>query len=222
MSNKDTTEFMKRGYTNPDGMATDDMVFRAMDKAGRPMSVAQLHSLPELAELSEQTIRRSINRLMKTNAIQLAGNDGPRKFYAPLGTDMRAMGNPNPKVIPYAGELMSVVDFLKLMLDSETDPFKPDVNLDIFEAEFLHWLRRRFITPVITAGDLGYTEQIARTRANVTKIAVELERIASVIDAWSKAPIWFEQYRDQIAFQNREAMKENAELYQLAWDYVKS
>lgn len=222
MSENTPKEFMRRGYSNPDGMSTDSLVFRVMSRAGEPVSIQTLHKSEELRGFSEQTIRRSINRLMKIRSVQLAGNDGPTKFYAPLGTDMRAMNSPNPKVIPYAGGLITVEEFLTLMLDMDVDPFKPNLKKEIFEIEFLHWLRKRFVYSVITAGDSGYDEQLKNIQVQLSKVHRELDRIVGIIGAWTEAPIWYDQYRDQIAFQTREVQKENPDLIQLAHDYIQS
>lgn len=221
----DRREMMKRGYSNPEGMSTDSIVFRILDELSHPMSIKEINAHPAAYDLTEQTIRRSINRMMSQKIVQLAGNSGPTKLYARIGTDMRALNTSNPKVIPFAGTMVSVKEFLTLMTDQELDPFKSSLAKEVLDADMVAWIRKRFLFTVITAGDSGFDEQLQNTLANLTKVHQEMDRITSTIRAWIDSSIWYAQYRDLIAAQIREMMKEgeeSAELYKLAYAYIQS
>jgi hypothetical protein len=130
--------------------------------------------------------------------------------------------NPNSKLVPFNGAHMNVEDFLRLMVDPNVDPFKPRVKLDIWEADFIHWLRRRFMFPIMTAGDSGFDQQLHNTRESLIKIRAEAERFVATLDQFIESPVWYDHYRDSLALERRNVEKTNPELVKLVMDYMQN
>lgn len=203
----------------PSKTENDAIVFKIVSQSPIPLSVTSIQK--HMPHIVERSIRRCIDRLVMEGFLIVAGKDGKTKLY----TARNAMFVPEEQsdsLVPFNGTMMSVGDFIELMVDPEFDPFKPDVKLEVYDPDFIVWLRKRFLYPVITAGDSGYNEQLMRQRENLMKIRTEIERMLKNLDGFINSGMWYDHYRDRIAFQRRQVEKENADLIALAQGWLQN
>lgn len=197
----------------------DALVFKAVNNSPTPLTVTAIQR--HLPHVVERTIRRCLDRLIKKGFVYVAGKDGNATLYTSKNSMFVPEGQTDD-LIPFNGAMLDVGAFIEMMVDPEFDPFKPNVKLDIFDPDFIVWLRKRFLYPVITAGDSGYNDQLIRQRENLMKVRAEMERFMKNLDGFINSAMWYDHYRDRIAFRRRQVEKENPDLIALAQGWLQN
>lgn len=169
--------------------------------------------------LGERTVRRALMDLEAKGFIRVYGRANNAVLYGKLSAAF-ADTDQNEKLIPYAGTLKSVGEYLELFADPEATPLVRKVNLLSRKAE--HDIRKRMTYAVLMAGEPGVADQISRTQGDLTLLLNEVEFLYKVLQGFVNSPIWFEQYRDRMAYAIRDMQKKNPELFKLAVDYIQS
>lgn len=169
--------------------------------------------------LGERTVRRALLALEAKGFLKVYGRQNNAIIYGKL-TASFAQASANEELIPYAGGLQSVGDYLRLFADPDAKPLARKVNLLSPKAETD--IRKRMTYAVLMAGEPGVSEQIKKTQDDLTLLLQEIEFIHNVLRGFVNSPIWFEQYRDRMAYAIREVQKEDPELFKLAVDYIQS
>ena len=205
----------KREYTSAEN---DGRAYKSLQKLNRPASITDIWR--EMPDVAERTVRRSVQRLQRTGHVVPTGKDGATILYGVK--DAQFANTTEQRMIPFAGQQYSIEDFLALMVNPSVDPFKPRIKLEMWDADFIHWLRRRMAIPIITAGDNGFDQQLMQTQEGFIKVKAEVERMLVILDGFINSPVWYEHFRDRLAFERREVEKENPELIKLTMDYIQN
>lgn len=198
----------------------DGTVFKIVNMSPTPLSITSITK--QMTHVTERTVRRSVDRLIGEGFLTVAGKDGKTILYAAKSAMFVPDMDTAQKLLPFNGATLSVSDFLELLVNPESDPFAMDLKLQVLDVEFVEWLRKRFIYAVITAGDSGYNAQLMRQRESLMKLRAEIQRLADNLDKFVNSPVWYDHYRDRIAFNRREVEQSNPDLVQMARDYLQN
>ena len=194
---------------------------------GQKLTVSDVYQMAHEAKmktgerpLNERTIRRALTGLEKAGFIITAGRQTGSSaiLYAKQGTSAfeQAAGS---NLIPFAGELVSVEKFLRSFADPEIKPFK--LKKDVLSTEIEHNFRQLLLFAIISSGESGLDEQLKQVSKTLHSRLAEIEHIQKVLKTFLDSPVWFEQYRDRIAYEVRRVQEKDPELYQLAIDAIK-
>ena len=85
-----------------------------------------------------------------------------------------------------------------------------------------HNVRRQLAYVVMSSIDAGFSQQVRDVNTTLHKLVEDLAYVHSVLEGFLNSPVWYPQYRDQMAVAVREMQKNDPELFQLALDYIKS
>lgn len=170
--------------------------------------------------MSEQTVRRAIGNLVSLGHLQRFGRDGLAMTYGKLSTEMTA-GNGEQELIPFAGSMETVETFLQVMADPEGQPFKLKLKAPILSEDTNHIVRRTMVHVVLSSGEVGNIEALKVANRRLNNVIDELRYILGNLEAFVDSPLWYEQYRDQMAYSLRRLQEKNPDLFQLAIDYRK-
>lgn len=202
------------------GTETQSIVFGIFDDDSK-LSVNDAYHLVVKKQISEgetpfteQTVRRAINALTKKGFLVAIDRQSNATLYSKQSTARVA----NQGIIPLGGEPVSVETFLRLFAEHER-PLK--LKASVLNDKIHLGLRRSLLFTVISAGNVGSNAQLRETAENLQKILDELEYASKVIKNIINSPIWYDQYRDRIAYEVREVQKKDPELVQLAIALVK-
>lgn len=200
-------------------MTNDSRVFQAIRGEGRPLTVSEIHAA--VPNLSDKTIRRCVKSLVRNGLIQEAGKKDNSFLYATLNADPTA-GNAG-RMIPIGKDtLLSVEDFVRLFASPEMNPLASDLKIPILTDEIQNFIRTRMLLPVVLSGMPGYEGQLKTTHANLLKIQGELQHVVAMLDSFNNSAVWYETYRDRIAFAMRRLQEKDPELFALTMDFIKS
>lgn len=168
-------------------------------------------------KLSGNTVRRAISELEDKGFIQSFGRHHNARLY---GKPSAGIGDVKQTLIPYSGELKTVVEFVHLMTDPNSRPLTRKTA--VIGEKMQHRIRRQLLFAIITAGNPGYTSKLMDVNADLHLLADDLRFALSVIQNFLDSPVWYEHYRDQIAQGVQELQKSNPELFELAINYIGS
>lgn len=171
----------------------------------------------QFSRLAERTIRRAVISLYDKGFLIESGKFGKAMTY--VARDISAASDDKP-MLSFAGSLMDVETFVSLFVSENSEPFKR--NMNIMSQKHSHLLRRMVAFAVLSAGNSGAEEQLKNVNKTLRATLGELEHIKQIINGILDSPIWYEQYRDKIAYQLRRIEQKNPELIQLAQDFVSS
>jgi hypothetical protein len=175
----------------------------------------------EVKALSEQTVRRSIQSLVKIGSLQKYGTKENAVLYGKVGMTSGS----EDEIISLAGNLLTVADFLRIIVDEEANPFPFVVKVQPenypISQEFQRKLRKRMASVVLTAVSPGFNDSLGAPASFLHKHIEELEHMIKVMRSFLDSPVWFAQYRDKIAAQIRQLQKDDIELFKLGVDYIK-
>jgi hypothetical protein len=166
--------------------------------------------------LNERTIRRAIDGLHKYGFLVTVGRRENAILYAKQSSVTTAS---NKHLVSLGGNLVTVPEFLKTFADLEIDPFK--IKVHTLSHEAAQNIRKRLLFTIISAGEPGFNEQLKMTSKDLHAYLAEVEHIANVLKTFLDSPVWYQQYRDRIAYEVRRTQQEDPELYQLAFDAIK-
>jgi hypothetical protein len=175
--------------------------------------------LPDVKRLSEQTVRRAVNDLVQMGHLKPYGKSYNAQTFGKLSA---ATSNGDTPIIPYAGSsdgMSTVEEFLRVMTDPDLRPLKLKRNL-IGEKQ-QHAIRRLMVFAILSAAESGHDETLKSANENLNEVLVDLQFAIDTIKSFVDSPIWYPQYRDRIAYAVRRVQEKDAELFQLAQDYVK-
>jgi hypothetical protein len=125
-------------------------------------------------------------------------------------------------IIPFGGNLLKVSDFLETMVSQDEDPLNANPNLKLLRHAIATGIRRAMTGVVMTSGVAGQEQFLLDSRTQLQAVEDELRFLLKVISHFNDSGVWFDQYRDRIAFQTRRAQQTDHELWQLAMDFVRS
>lgn len=206
------------------GIENQSFIF-SLFKDGMKMTVSDVYEMARDVRvqanetpLQERTVRRCLNSLEKAGFIVTAGKQNNSMLYAKQGTSAfeQAAG---ANLIPFAGDIVSVEKFLRSFADPTIHPFKLKRNILSTDVEklFNQWL----LFAIISAGNVGLDEQLKQAAKGLQLYLNEVEHIQKLLSLFIDSPVWFEQYRDRIAYEVRRVQEKDADLYQLAIDVIK-
>lgn len=168
--------------------------------------------------LSDQTVRKAIRSLMSSGLLRQYGKTHNAMTYGKLSANF---ADPeSQRLVPFAGEMTNVEEFLRLMTDVETRPLKLKTNLLAEKSQ--HNIRRLMVFAILSAGEPGNSDRLKQVNEQLHNAIGEFEWLANSLRSFVDSPVWYEQYRDRIALAVRETQKKDPELIQLAIDYMRS
>lgn len=190
------------------GVENQSFIFKLFTE-GVKLSVADVYEAARIKKLSlnepilaERTVRRAINNLERGGFIVAAGKQNNAILYAKQGTSF-ASGETGQGIIPIADDLVSVEHFLKVFGDIEIDPFTIKVAMLSPSANL--FVRRMALVAVLSADSAGFDAELKRTAKRMHGVVRELEHITKILTRLLDSPIWYEQYRQRIAYELRHA-----------------
>lgn len=169
--------------------------------------------------ISDQTIRRAIADLVRSGHIKPYGKQNNAQTYGRLSASISADAE-KEKVIPFGGDLVSIEDFVRLLCEPDSSPLSLKVPLLGEEAQ--HSIRRTMVHVILTSGEVGTDDALKKSNRRLHNVIAELEYVLNTLQTFVNSPIWYPQYRERIAFALRRMQEKDAELFQLAEDYVRS
>lgn len=167
--------------------------------------------------ISEATVRRAVSDLEKLGSLKSYGRQNNAFLY---GKPTAALFDSDRKLIPYAGELKDVEDFIRIITNPKERPFTR--NTAVMGEKMQHNVRRQLAYVVMSSIDAGFSQQVRDVNTTLHKLVEDLAYVHSVLEGFLNSPVWYPQYRDQMAVAVREMQKNDPELFQLALDYIKS
>lgn len=197
----------------------DSRVYNIIRTYNSPVAIGDIHR--EMMDVSEKTVRRAVKSLMATGFVVEAGKrDG--SFLYQASSSMPNWNDENSKRIPFNGAYISVNDFMEVMSNPEGNPFEANLKQELLTEGIVNYLRTRMLFVIMTAGEAGFNGQVEIARSGLAKVQSELERLTAIVANFNESAVWYEQYRDGIAYDIRRTQEKNPDLYELAWAFVKS
>lgn len=166
-------------------------------------------------KLTERTVRRTLDILVENGFIKPFGKDGNAQTYGKISASYETE---NMKLINLGGNLYTVEDFLRLVVDPENKPLQRG-KVAMVSDQIEHAIQRRLAFVVLTAGNPGMNEKLKQTNGELHRFLKELNFTVNVLQTFVDSPVWYEQYRDQIGYQLRSVQKNDPDLFQLAVEY---
>ena len=163
--------------------------------------------------LHDRTIRRALASLEKSGFIITAGKQNNSVLYAKQGTSFSSDPN-GQQIIPLAGNLVTVTEFLRLFADLEVNPFKVKANV-VSDRAALD-IRRLMLFVVLTADSPGYNNQLKKVNRDLHAVLGEFEHAANTLRNFLNSPVWYEQYRERIAREVRQTDQTSPEIVKTA------
>lgn len=195
--------------------------FSDHEKLTIPEVAQRVNAVTDSKPLSEQTVRRSIQSLIRIGSLEKYGTKENAVLYGKAGM----VSSNTDEIISLAGNLMTVESFLRVIVDEEGNPFPFLVKVQPenypISPDFQRKLRKRLASVILTAIDPGYNSSLSGPAGFLQKHIEELEHMIKVMRSFLDSPVWFPQYRDKIAGQLRQLQKDDIELFKLGVDYIK-
>lgn len=168
-------------------------------------------------KVSDRTIRRAIAALVKSGFLKPYGKQNNAMLYGKLSA---AFTDADQKLINFGGELVSVEEFLREVVEPENNPLQKS-KADLLNDEIKHHIRRRLAFVVITAGNVGFQDELKKVSRDLHGILGELQFVTNLLQNFMDSPVWYEQYRDKVGYGVRAMQQSDPDLYQLAMEYVR-
>jgi hypothetical protein len=168
--------------------------------------------------LNERTIRRALDGLQKAGFIITVGRQNNAILYGKQGTSAFEQAE-GAELIPLAGELVSVEKFMRMFADPSLEPFK--VKRDTLAVDAEQHMRQMLLFAIISSGSVGLDDKLKQASKLLHSYLAEVEYIQKVLKTFIDSPVWYEQYRDRIAYEVRRVQEKDPALYQLAIDAIK-
>lgn len=169
-------------------------------------------------KLSDQTVRRAIKDLCTSGLLKPFGKSHNAQTYGKLSASFSAPED--EKLIPFAGEMVSVQEFMQVMTDPDLRPLT--LKVPLIGDKRQHAIRRMMLYPIIMAHTSGIGDNLKSVSAQLYDVIDELEFTLNSLRNFVNSPIWYEQYRDRMARSLRFVMEKDPELFQLAVNYVRN
>jgi len=195
----------------------DERVYAALKELGFPSSITRIHLT--VGEISERTVRRAVASLVKNGFVVETGRAAGSSSV--LYSVTESASTETGKLIPLESGFVTVEDFMRVMSSMTTDPFRSNTKTEVFSEKIKMAIRKRMLFVIITASEPGFKGQLNTVQESLIRIEEEMERMLNLLRNFNNSPVWFDQFRDQMALGVREAQKNDAELYQLCQDIVK-
>lgn len=201
--------------TNPrkQALSNQSLVYRAFGESEK-LTIAEVE---ERLEMSDRTVRRAIKALVVSGHLKTYGMQNNARLYGRISA---AYADSKDKLVNFGGELVSIEDFVKAMVSPEEKPLQKG-KTSFVSIEMEHHIRRRMAYVVITAGNAGLLEQLKKVNRELHGVLDNLKHIENILQNFMDSPIWFQQYRDELAFSLRRLQENEPDLFSLAQDYVK-
>lgn len=168
--------------------------------------------------LSNRTIRRAIEGLVNNGFIKPFGKANKAITYGRIGA---TYATADDKLIKLGGELMSIEDFMRTIVEPTEKPLQKG-KMPVVSEEMEHQIRRRLAFVVLTAGNVGMSDQLQKVSRELHNVLSAVDFVQNILQSFLNSPVWYEQYRDQMAYGVRNLQEKDPDLYQLAYDYVRS
>lgn len=168
--------------------------------------------------ISEQTVRRAIGDLVKSGLIRQYEKKLNAATYGKLSASMSA--DAKTQLIPFAGQMVSVEQFIREITEPNAQPFRLKVN--VLSEAINHAVRRTMLHTILTADGTGSNADLHNHARRLHNVVAELEFALANLKTFIDSPVWYEQYRDRIGYAVRKLIENDPDLYQLAVDYMKS
>lgn len=201
-------------------LMNESSVYNALRELGQPATVATLsQSMPNI---TEKTVRRALKVLRTNGFVVESGKTENGSYLYQCSDALPSWGEGNEKRIPLGGKFVSVKDFIEVMASTEINPFGANLKTELFTDAIAEWLRRRMLFVVMSSGEAGFDSHVGSVREQMLKVQGELERLTKVVTAFTASAVWYNQYRDGIAYDARRMQETEPDLFQLAWDFINS
>lgn len=168
--------------------------------------------------LSERTVRRSIEALVELGSLKVHGRQNNAVLYGKLSA---SFADEKERLINLSGELLSVEDFLKLVVAPDAHPLQKNPKLAVTSQDIEHHIRRRLAFVIWSAGNPGLNSQLDVVMRELHNVLKEYQHAANLIQTFLNSPVWYEQYRDKIGTAMRKVQEKNPDLFDLTDAYVK-
>lgn len=203
------------------GLANRSRVFEAFGEGEKLTINEVVERLNEEAtpenKLSARTVRRSIENLVETGFLKLYGKQNNAMVYGKLSASFVDV---DEKIIPFGGQLVSIEDFLKMVVDPDSSPLQKS-KVRVISNEVEHHIRRRLAFVIMSAGNPGMRDRLHKVQRELDNVLNELNYAAGILQGFINTPVWYEQYRDKIAPGLRKVQETDPDLFQLSAEYVK-
>lgn len=203
-------------------LSNERHIYNILNDSGSKLPVTEIYTRLALAgnQLSDKTIRRALTKLKEGAFVQEYGKQNGAVMYGVSDLPGEKFRE-DRATINFGGTLVPLEDFVRMLSSFENDPFKLDFKSTVLSETQSLALRRRMLAVVITAGVPGYNEKLHGLAESLIKLQGELEYITKVIKSFTDSPVWYEQYRDGLAYQLRRLQEKDPDLYKIALDLVK-
>jgi ribosomal protein L20A (L18A) len=202
--------------------SNEQLVYKVLKEIGSK------HTIPEIASqipsITERTVRRCVDDLVKQGYARKYGRRGNATLYGLADKSMysEAEGFEEIEIIPFGGELLTVQAFLEMMVSLEENPFNDNPEINLLRSPVTNGIRRAMAGTILTTNSTGQEAYLQKAAGLLLSIEQELRYVLKLLDSFNASGVWFDQYRDRIAFQVRRAQQMNPDLIQLAIDFVRS
>jgi DNA-binding Lrp family transcriptional regulator len=203
------------------GLSNQSVVYEAFGE-NEKLTITELsdrlneNSTPE-TKVSDRTIRRSIDSLVKSGFLKPYGKQNNAMLYGKLSA---SFAETDEKLINFGGQLLTVEEFLREIVEPSNSPLQK-TKLQIVSKEMEHEIRRRLAWAIATAGEPGMQEPLKKVSNELHKIMGEVAFVHDLLQSFLDSPVWYEQYRDKIAYGLRRLQENDPDLYQLTAEYVR-
>lgn len=169
-------------------------------------------------KLSDRTIRRSLETLVENGFLKTFGKRQQAVLYGKVSSSFIGSTDPQ-KMIPFSGELVTVEDFLHHVVEPDSDPLS--LKVPMLKSEIQNHIRRRLAFVVLSSGETGLNDEVAKTKKELETFTREIEFLYKLLTAFVNSPVWYTQYRDGIGYEMRKVQQKDPDLFQLTIDFVK-
>ncbi|MFG2268086.1 hypothetical protein [Streptomyces sp. NPDC048720] len=167
--------------------------------------------------VSERTVRRAIDGLVQTGLIKPFAKTNNAQTYGKLSASFTGE---DEKLVPHAGQLVSVENFVRTMTDPEIRPFTLKTSLMAERKQ--HAIRRMMVWAILSSVDAGYNDGLKSANEQLNNVIAELQFILQELSNFVDSPVWYDQYRERIARAVRKLQENDPGLFELATNYTRS
>lgn len=200
-------------FTDDDKLTVVEILERVNEKLKRESQ----HNDEEFTRMSDSTVRRALDSLVKTNFLRTYGRSNNAMLYGKISA---AYADAEQKLITFSGELITIEDFLTQVISPEERPLQ--LKTPILSKSREHDIRRRLAFVIMSAGELGLNEKLEEVRQELETLHTEMAYVSNVLRGFLDSPVFYQQHRDRIGNNVREVQKKNPDLIQLAFDYIQN
>jgi hypothetical protein len=168
--------------------------------------------------LSEQTVRRAIKALIQSGFLIEQGRRENAMLYGKLSASF-ARTKQGEGLVPLAGTLMPVEDFVKLMVIPGQKPLQLKKNILADPSQIA--IRKMLTFVILNGPEPGMEGAVKTVSGNLYELLAEVEHLRSIVKGFIDSPVWFSQYQDRIGYEIRKMQENDPGLYQLAQDFIR-